>query len=192
MKPSDMACVVLASGNSKRFGARDKLAADLCGKSLVDHVLETVKSIGFGEIFLVTQDVSRPHVTTVINSDSHAGHGHALRLGFRAAQAAGWDCVTVVLGDMPLIEASHLRKMLKKLNQGQAVLSVFGDVKMPPAMFKGTAVSLILQDESGASMRTIIRRLDAIVVPMSQEESLDVDTPEDLTRIANIMRARTT
>lgn len=192
MKPDDVACVVLASGKSERFGVLDKLEANLCGKAVLDHVLEMVQSIGFGGLFVVTQDRSSPYFTTIKNHNLEAGQGHALRLGLGAAQNAGWDCIAVVLGDMPLITAFHIEKMLKKLGRNDAVVSILGDIKMPPALFRRSAVSLILEGNSTTGARTIFSQLNSIAAPIHELEALDVDTPEDLIRVEGIMKARLT
>jgi len=192
MKPTDAACIVLASGLSRRFGGMDKLQADLCGKPVLDHVLQTVLSVGYGEIFLISQAESGPRFTSIINHNPECGQGHALRLGLGAARAAGWDSISVVLGDMPLVETSHLRRMIEKIELSHSVVSVYGDKKMPPAMFKDKAVSTILADKSQTGANTIFHRLKPVTVPFSAEAALDVDTPEDLARVAAIMKARNT
>jgi len=54
----NIACIVLASGLSERFGEPDKLSADLCGKPVLSYVLDTARAVGFGEIFCVSQTQS--------------------------------------------------------------------------------------------------------------------------------------
>ena len=115
-----------------------------------------------------------------------------LRLGLGAARAAGWDCIVLVLGDMPLIKVSHLHMMLDKLDTGNSIVSDFKGQKMPPAAFRGSAVSSILSDNSALGARTIFRHLNPVTVSISAEEALDVDTPEDLASVARIMKARKT
>jgi len=192
MKAADSACVVLASGLSQRFGEADKLEVELCGKPVLDYVLETVSSIGFGENFLVTQGLSRSGYTSTINYNPESGHGHALRLGLKAARAAGWDCICIVLGDMPLVEASYLRGMIKRLGEDQSVVSVLDGQKMPPALFCGMAISMILEDNSTTGARTLFHRLKPVTVAIDAEAALDIDTPADLARVEHIMKARKT
>ena len=91
---------------------------------------------------------------------------------------------------MPLVEPSHLWRMIEKIGGDHAVVSVVGDQKMPPAMFQGAAVTKILADRSSVGARTIFHRLNPVTVPFSAEAALDVDTPEDLARVAAIMKAR--
>lgn len=192
MSAEDAACVVLASGLSARFGAADKLQANLCGKPVLRHVLEGVKSVGFGENFIVSQGQPPQNFTFVKNTNPESGQGHALRLGLTAAHKAGWDCIAVVLGDMPLITGSHLQAMLHKIEGNSTAVSVFRNQKMPPAVFQGEAISMILDSKSAAGARSIFSQLKPVTVSISAEEALDVDTPEDLARVAAIMKARKT
>jgi len=186
MKSADAACVVLASGLSQRFGETDKLMAELCGKPVLEHVLETVTFAGFGESFLVSQAKTQPGFSSVINTAPESGQGHALRLGIEAARDSGWDSIAIVLGDMPLITVSHLEMLIKELGAAQSVVSVFQGQMMPPAMFKGEAISLILADNSTIGARHLFRRLEPVCVTLKKEEA----TPVDLITVASIMEAR--
>jgi len=93
MKAADVACLVLASGLSERFGVADKLSETLCGKPVLDHVLDTVMSMGFGENFIVSQGRAHTGFTAIMNKAPENGQGHALRLGLSAAKTAGWESV---------------------------------------------------------------------------------------------------
>ena len=191
MKAADIACVVLASGLSERFGTTDKLVAKLCGRSVLDHVLDTVTSVGFGKIFVVSQGLSQTGFTSAINGNPENGQGHALRLGLAAARAEGWDSICVVLGDMPLVKRSHIHTLMKELGGGDSVVSILEGQTMPPAIFRGSAITSILAESSASGARTIFHQLKPETVLITAEQALDVDTPADLTRVACIMKART-
>jgi len=192
MKAADIGCIVLASGLSNRFGPRDKLSADLCGKSVLDHVLETVISVGFGDVFLVTQERTRDGFKQVINDAPESGQGHALRLGLAAAKAAGWKTVCIVLGDMPLVQVTHLQGLIAELGEAHSAVSIFDDQIMPPAIFRGSAITSILADNSSLGARRIFHLLNPVFVPITAEQALDVDTPSDLARVEYIMKVRNT
>ena len=54
-----MACVVLASGLSERFGKTDKLCAELGGRPILSHVLDTAAELQFGDCLLYTSPSPR-------------------------------------------------------------------------------------------------------------------------------------
>jgi len=187
-----LACLVLASGLSERFGNSDKLRAKLCGQTLLSHVLNTVKSIGFGETFIVSQMTSFPDLTVVLNDNPEVGQGHALRLGVTTLLDAGWSRAMVVLGDMPLIEASHLKDMIAAFDDNVAMVSLSEGRRLPPALFSKPALEQIVAQTSNIGARAIFDQLSPATFPLDTDSARDVDTPQDLARVADIMESRST
>ena len=190
MSAANIACVVLASGLSERFGDADKLSADLCGQSVLSHVLETAADVAFGEVFCVSKSRGAEDVTWVHNDNPYAGQGHALKLGLAQARSAGWENCAVMLGDMPLICPSNMEKLIEKSKMKQSVVSLYETVRMPPAIFNLDAIDLILSETLSGGARSLFGQLNPIAVPLKRDAAQDVDTPEDLTRCAAILTSR--
>lgn len=188
MIPNDVACVVLASGLSQRFGEANKLEVDLCGRPVLVHALDTVKAVGFGEIFIVSQGESVVNCRLVKNIRPEKGQGYALRLGLRAAKKSGWENVCVVLGDMPLVDVFHLKKIVGKMTLKQSVVSQYERQSMPPVGFHTEAINMILTENFESGGREVFDQLDFQTVPLSKEAAQDVDTREDLARVSAIMK----
>jgi len=129
MNPKHIACIVLASGLSNRFGPTEKLEAILCGKPVLVHVLETAASLDFGQLIQVCQP----------------------------------------------------RK---------SVVSDLAGCRMPPAVFEKTALSKILESESGLGARAVFDAFALEHIPIPREQALDVDTSEDFDRVSAIMKTR--
>ena len=53
MREEETALVILASGLSQRFGRSNKLTAHFRGKPLIQHIIDSCKSINFGKRFAV-------------------------------------------------------------------------------------------------------------------------------------------
>lgn len=190
MNPSDVACIILASGLSRRYGGGDKLKADLCGKSVLSHVMDMASQVGFGEKFLVSNDASAAGFTQIRNDNPEAGQGYALRLGLRTAREAGWESCLILLGDMPVVKTTYLKKMILKYNKKQSIISVSESIRMPPALLSDGAANRILSEKPTDGARELFDSLDHITVEMDAESALDVDTPADLARVRDIMKAR--
>lgn len=190
MTPRDVACVVLASGLSERFGKSNKLESPLCGKPVLEHVLETVTAVGFGEVFLVSRSSHSGDFVVVKNETPELGQGHALRIGLNAARTKGWHQVSVVLGDMPLVSSVHVKAVVQNLQSSLSVISKSEGRRMPPAAFCATAIDKILGSETKSTARALFDQLNLLTVPMTVEEALDVDTPEDLVTVEAIIRGR--
>jgi CTP:molybdopterin cytidylyltransferase MocA len=110
---SRIATIVLAAGTSERFGALDKLAAPVAGRSLLswtldaathDAVAEADRFVVVGPGSAVASRIAEAHGwRTTFAHDAPRGMGASLRAGLSAAGAdpdvAG---AVVVLGDDPL------------------------------------------------------------------------------------------
>ena len=190
MKAVDIACVILASGLSERFGLTDKLSADLFGKPILSHVLDRANSVGFGQVFCVAKEKGSDEINWVENKNPEQGQGHALRLGLQSAQEKGWQSCAVMLGDMPLVSSAHLQKMIDKFDVNQNLISVCESIRMPPAIFNQAGMDLIISQNSAVTARAIFDELNPQMIDLDTESAQDVDTPEDLFRVSQAMKTR--
>lgn len=192
MSAANIACVVLASGLSKRFGEIDKLSVDLCGKPVLSHVLDAAVTVGFGEVFVVSKTKVADEFQWVKNENPKDGQGNTLRLGLGAARREKWETCVVLLGDMPLISSSYIKKLIQKNVFNQPIVSLSSSIRMPPALFNGDAIEMILSQKSALGARALFNILDPMTVKLDSDSARDVDTPEDLARVQRIMETRRT
>ena len=113
-----IAAIVLAAGDSKRFGQKNKLLANYEGKPLMDHALTLVDPDTFFQRILVTGyeherigSHATPSFKTVVNSDCAGGMGKSLACGVKTL--APCDCVMVFLADMPEIKRSTVTALIR-------------------------------------------------------------------------------
>ncbi|MGB3864637.1 MAG: molybdopterin-binding/glycosyltransferase family 2 protein [Xanthobacteraceae bacterium] len=114
-----VAAVVLAAGRSTRMGGPNKMLAELGGKPLVRLVAEQALASKASPVIVVTghqaEDVEQAlaglNVTFVRNPDFATGLASSVKTGIGAVptDAAG---AMVCLGDMPLIDARLLDKLI--------------------------------------------------------------------------------
>ena len=112
-----IAAVVLAAGQSTRMGA-NKLLAELGGKPLLAQTVAQIKSAGVDEIVVVTghqraeieSTLARAGVKLVNNPAFADGMASSIKAGIRAVQ--NFDAAFICLGDMPLIRADDLKRMM--------------------------------------------------------------------------------
>jgi bifunctional UDP-N-acetylglucosamine pyrophosphorylase/glucosamine-1-phosphate N-acetyltransferase len=110
--------VIMAAGKGTRMkSATPKVLHRLAGRSLLQHVLQTVSALGADRIVTVighgADDVERavaaPHLVFV-RQMPQLGTGHAVQ---QAAPFLEGDGITLILnGDVPLIEASTARALV--------------------------------------------------------------------------------
>jgi len=180
----------LASGLSERFGELDKLSADVCGKPVLAHVLDTAGVVGFGDIFCVSKTGEVDGVTLVKNNHPEYGQGHALRLGLAAVRKSGWEICVILLGDMPLVTSSYIKTLIGKIQENQCVVSFSESIRMPPAIFNAAAMDIILSQETALGARDLFDLLKPEIIELDAFAAHDVDTPADLARVMQMMKAR--
>ncbi len=119
-----VSALVLAAGASERFGGVKTLAR-LGGRPVLQHVLDTVAAIGFGDVVVVLGDAPAQIEAAigwrgerrVCNPDPGAGLSSSLRVGM-AALAEGTEAALVLLGDQPLVRADVIEALLGALRDG--------------------------------------------------------------------------
>lgn len=185
--PSQVAAILLAAGESRRFGAEDKLAQPFRGQPLVVHAAKLLASFPFARHIAVVSGATRadipPSLTQICNPDPARGLGTSLGLGVAEAvkgEGSAISACLVMLGDMPLVPASHIRALLGAFDPEDPLSRVgtaLGGRTIVPAVFgTGHFPSLMALDgDEGA--RNLLR--GAVGVPCDPACLQDFDRPED-------------
>ncbi len=176
--------IVLAAGRGERFaasgGATHKLAALLCGKPVLEHVLDAVRASGLPH-HVVQADVSRP------------GMGDSIAAGVRATTAsAGW---LILPGDLPLVQSSTLRAVAQALGQHAVVIPMFNGTRGHPVGFSAACRSSLLGLTGNQGAALVVREHEAInsAAFLALDDVgvvTDIDTVEDLARAQQLLSAR--
>ncbi|MSO97925.1 MAG: 4-diphosphocytidyl-2C-methyl-D-erythritol kinase [Rhodospirillaceae bacterium] len=112
--------VVLAAGQSRRMGGTNKLLMDVDGKPLIRKTIDTIIAAGLPDIIVVVgyQEVdvrmalAGSGVRFVTNPNYAEGLSTSLKAGLELV-APECDAALVCLGDMPLLRANHLQKLME-------------------------------------------------------------------------------
>ncbi|MER5944800.1 bifunctional UDP-N-acetylglucosamine diphosphorylase/glucosamine-1-phosphate N-acetyltransferase GlmU [Streptomyces sp. NPDC001904] len=162
------AVVVLAAGEGTRMkSATPKVLHELCGRSLVGHVLAAARELS-PERLVVVVGHEREKVTAHVNTiDSGAvtaiqheqnGTGHAVRMGLEGIDPAGTldGTVIVVCGDTPLLTGGTLTDLAATHTaDGNAVTVLTAEV--PDA----TGYGRIVREAGTGAVTAIVEHKDA-------------------------------
>jgi bifunctional UDP-N-acetylglucosamine pyrophosphorylase/glucosamine-1-phosphate N-acetyltransferase len=123
------AVVVLAAGEGKRMrSAKPKVLHEICGRTLLGHVLASVEPLGATHVLVVVghgrdavSSALPPYATAVVQ-DEQRGTGHAVRLALDTVPDLAGD-VLVLYADMPLLTTQTLRRLRDAHEGGVTLLS---------------------------------------------------------------------
>lgn len=179
------AALLLAAGLSRRFGAEDKLLAQLGGKPLIRHAADAVSECPVERrIAVVSSPMVTPHLVgfdIVSVKDAASALSHSLRSGLVQAQKHGATRVLVVLGDMPFVTSEHLKKVLDRAAAHGASATISGAAKLPPACFLAPHFPALSSAEGDTGARALIQSLPReALVECPADSALDIDTQQQL------------
>jgi molybdenum cofactor cytidylyltransferase len=189
----DCVLVLLAAGRSRRMGdIGSKLDEPFLGRPLGLHVAVALEDMPFMERVAVVGradcDYAAHGFTIVRNDDPELGMGRSVALGVDCARARGAEAVVLALADMPRVTATHVYTLLDALEGDDAVVaSSDGRSPKPPAVFGRAQFDTLVGLEGEAGARDIIRAGKHVVT--TPAELIDVDTPEELERLRQIVHA---
>lgn len=192
-----LAAVLLAGGASRRFGADNKLLAEVSGAPIVRKVAREILAADVGELIVVTGAEHDAYTAAfaglplrlVQNAEWDAGIGSSIAAGVRALSGAAQG-VFIVPGDLPNLSADVLRRLGAAFAEGGGACVVVpvtaagaqrNPVLWPRAAFPTLAA--LAGAKGGKSLLDTLgdRRVDVAF----GDESLfaDIDTQEDYARL---------
>ncbi|MFD6419923.1 bifunctional UDP-N-acetylglucosamine diphosphorylase/glucosamine-1-phosphate N-acetyltransferase GlmU [Streptomyces sp. NPDC060194] len=161
------AVVILAAGEGTRMkSATPKVLHEICGRSLVGHVVAAARELGPRELVVVVGHAREkvtehlagvdPSIRTAVQEEQN-GTGHAVRMGLEALGADAVEgTVVVVCGDTPLLTGATLQALAAThAADGNAVTVLSAEV--PDA----TGYGRIVRDAATDAVTAIVEHKDA-------------------------------
>ncbi len=175
--------IILAGGESRRLG-EDKILATLGSHTALDFLLLTLAPTALP---ITAVGPTRPTVTPVnwVREDPPGGGPAAAIAAALSPNPAPDDWVVILAGDQPAA-AQALASLTAAMDSGlDAVLAVDPDGVPQPllGLYRQQPLHTVLDDRAaGRSMRSVLAKLTAALVPVAPLATLDLDTASDLDR----------
>ena len=181
-----VAAVVLAAGESRRFGGAKQLA-ELDGRTLLEHVLALAEAAGLAPVVAVVPVwLTRPRAMDderlrwVRNPHPERGMSHSLRLGFEALDAAT-PAAVILLGDQPTVPPRAIAALLASRGQKPIVATMAGGRLAPPVLIERSHFDVVRQPSGDIGLREVLNdHPDWVAAVEVAKPTPDVDTPDDL------------
>jgi molybdenum cofactor cytidylyltransferase len=184
--------IILAAGESSRFGNENKLLSPLDGTPVIRRVADVALESPLGEVVTVlghdadavAEALGGLPISTTYNADYTAGQSTSLRCGVDVGRRSGWDATVVLLGDMPFVNPTTVERLV------ETYLSGAGSVVAPqcdgrrgnPVLFDRSLYERLCSVSGDRGARELVGAHPGTVrVPTNDRGVLrDVDTPRDL------------
>ncbi len=184
--------IILAAGESKRFGSTKQLA-DYANETLVRRAVLLAEVVcGDNTVLVVGNDWQRvlaacgPQRGIIVRNDEYAsGMASSIASGV-ASVAETADAVLLLLADQPLVTEEHLRSLIDVWHKAPdgIVASEYSDVQGPPVIFPASCFGRLMKLEGDQGARALLKEPDCPVTCIDfGEGAIDIDTPEDLARL---------
>lgn len=194
------AAIILAAGESRRFGSPKQLAP-LHGRPLLQHVVDAVEAVpALCEVIVVlgaraeeiVGAVRLDGARIVRCADWQEGMAASLRAG-AAALPHDVEAALIVLGDQPLVTPAAISRVADlavaeaadERSGADAVRATYGGVPGHPVALGRRLLARIPALRGDAGARELLRTAEVRLVEAGPPGAgIDVDTPEELEAIA--------
>jgi molybdenum cofactor cytidylyltransferase len=188
--------LILAAGRSTRFGASNKLLADLDGTPIVRRVAMAVLASRARPVVVVTGHQAERveaalaglDVRLVHNRDYAEGLSTSLKTGL-SALPPDIDGTLVCLGDMPQISGNHIDRLISAFapKEGRSIaVPIHNGKRGNPVLFGRDLFPEMMEAEGDTGARHLIGRHAEEVAEVDLGTDAifaDVDTPDALARL---------
>ena len=185
--------VLLAAGQSTRFGDGNKLDEHFLGRPLGLHVAVALEDMPFQERIVVKDDCGVDYAAhryqVMTNPDPSRGMASSLRIGVARAKEQNAEAVLIALADMPRVTTAHIYRLYDVTDGfGSVVASSDGLDPKPPVLFGRDKFDALLALTGAMGARDLIRAGRHVVT--SDAELIDIDTPADLERLRALVHSK--
>jgi molybdenum cofactor cytidylyltransferase len=184
--------VILAAGESRRFGSPKQLAV-VDGVTLLEHAIATARGSGLQPVVAVVPVwLTRPAglaegwLRWVRNPYPERGMSESLRLGL-ADLPEDVGAAVIMLGDQPRVPAETIATLLGARGERPIVAAEAGGLLAPPVLIERSHFGLAGEITGDQGLRDVLRAAPQLVQVVSvTTHPIDVDTPADLGRIGHM------
>jgi molybdenum cofactor cytidylyltransferase len=190
--------LILAAGQSRRMGPKNKLLEDLAGKPVIAHVADAAQASRASGITVVTgyehdkiEDALKARGHTFVNNPGYAlGLSSSLKTGI-ANLPEHIDGALICLGDMPFVTSDEIDQVIdafRAAGPGTICLPTVHGKSGNPVLLPRSLFSELLDLEGDVGAKGVVEQHpDAIVrVDLNSQSALvDIDTEEMLEEAKN-------
>ena len=189
-----VAGIILAAGESTRFGEANKLLAEIDGTPVVRRATETmVDSMADPIVVVVGHESERVGhclgdlpIDLVENPEFANGQSTSVRAGIEAVPQEA-VAVVIGLGDMPLVRPGTVDTLIEayRAERGTALSAAYKGTRGNPVLFDRDHFETLRDLSGDIGGREILREQGVLIETGDRAVCRDIDTPDDLSHFRN-------
>ncbi len=192
---NSISVIVLAAGSSYRLGQSKQLVV-VDGKTLLEKSTEAALNSGADNVVVVLGAQAALHkklleklpVKIFINESWNKGMGNSLKAGLKylVSNFPTTEAVIIMVCDQPFLTSEHLIKLIATYQKSptEIIASSYNQTNGVPALFSRSLFNKLLQLDDNQGARKIIHHHQGTMLQVAfPKGEIDLDTPEDLTRL---------
>jgi molybdenum cofactor cytidylyltransferase len=190
----NVAALILAAGESSRFG-RPKQLAQFGGKSLLRRIVDEAKKADCTPVLVVagsekekiSAELRGVNARIVENVNWQSGMGSSIRAGIRALDPEqNVEAVVLLVCDQTCVDTDVIKALvaLRKRSGKEIIASSYSDTLGVPALFdRAIFPELLALDGENGAKEIILANRERVTAFAFPGGSIDIDTWEDYKRI---------
>lgn len=190
VQPEQVACLILAAGNSQRFGSAKMLhpfdAHRTILQATIDRYLtvyESVYVVVKSSVDEIAESLDGIGVQLIESPNSSLGMSQSIVAGVEATQPkVGW---LIALGDMPYVRTSSIQSITRSLTESSIVVPVSQKQPGNPVAFGVQFREQLLALNGDVGAKPLVHsNSDSVHYVETGDNGIhhDIDTPQDLIR----------
>lgn len=182
--------IILAGGEAKRAGGREKYRFEYCGITFIERLIRSLSEVT-GEIIVVARDEEHcksfsdlRNVRVVCDIRKKIGPLGGMHAGIQSCRG---ELLFVTACDMPCIHPEVVGRLFDLIGGHDAVIPEWKNHLIEPlhAVYRKSAIEEYIEDHKSLSIKSLIKNLDAIFVDPESFRDVDPDL-ETFTNINSI------
>ncbi|WP_114087078.1 nucleotidyltransferase family protein [Thalassospira profundimaris] len=184
--------IILAAGESRRFGGRKQLA-EISGKSLLRHAIDAVGGACTDRPFVVLgayHNEIAPHIADVamviVNLEWSQGMGTSIVAGIHAIKnhTTEFDGAMIAVCDQICLKEADYRKLVAAFDGSSIVATAYPDGLGVPAIFPRSMWDDLAKLDGATGAKKLVnhsgRKVTAVALPNA---TIDIDTRQNLVSV---------
>ena len=160
-----VSAILLAAGQSKRMGGKNKLTKEIQGSPLIKHTVKNILFSSIDELIIVLgyqKEIIEKLIDTnekiklVFNKDFESGMASSIKTGLDNLSEKT-EAFFICLGDMPMVNHNIYNQLIKSKNNKEIIVPTYKGQQGNPVLFDKSMKEKVIDISGDAGAKKILK-----------------------------------